>query len=318
MNRIDVYFVVLPGMLLLDLAGAAEAFRIAGNHGGNFVLHFVGPHHEVGSSVGLGINGLQPLPQQLPPNALLVLSGLTDAAEAQHAKELREAVNWLRTVWNHDGHSSLRLMTICSGATLAAAAGLLDGKRCTTHHTLIERLRAAAPRALVEENRVFVIDGSIASSAGITTGIDLALELIAREAGPTTALDVARTMVVWLRRDSTAPQLSPFLQYRNHLHPAVHRVQDAIAADPAKDWSQDELADVACVSARHLARLFKTHTGLGPVDFRQKMQLAQIEPLLRRRDVSLERVAEAGGFGSVRDMRRVWLKQRGESLHRAR
>ena len=318
MNRIDVYFVVLPGMLLLDLAGAAEAFRIAGNHGGNFVLHFVGPHHEVGSSVGLGINGLKPLPQQLPPNALLVLSGLTDAAEAQHAKELREAVNWLRTVWNHDGHSSLRLMTICSGATLAAAAGLLDGKRCTTHHTLIERLRAAAPRALVEENRVFVIDGSIASSAGITTGIDLALELIAREAGPTTALDVARTMVVWLRRDSTAPQLSPFLQYRNHLHPAVHRVQDAIAADPAKDWSQDELADVACVSARHLARLFKTHTGLGPVDFRQKMQLAQIEPLLRRRDVSLERVAEAGGFGSVRDMRRVWLKQRGESLHRAR
>ncbi len=318
MNRIDVYFVVLPGMLLLDLAGAAEAFRIAGNHGGNFVLHFVGPHHEVGSSVGLGINGLKPLPQQLPPNALLVLSGLTDAAEAQHAKELREAVNWLRTVWNHDGHSSLRLMTICSGATLAAAAGLLDGKRCTTHHTLIERLRAAAPRALVEENRVFVIDGSIASSAGITTGIDLALELIAREAGPTTALDVARTMVVWLRRDSTAPQLSPFLQYRNHLHPAVHRVQDAIAADPARDWSQDELADVACVSARHLARLFKTHTGLGPVDFRQKMQLAQIEPLLRRRDVSLERVAEAGGFGSVRDMRRVWLKQRGESLHRAR
>ena len=318
MNRIDVYFVVLPGMLLLDLAGAAEAFRIAGNHGGNFVLHFVGPHHEVGSSVGLGINGLKPLPQQLPPNALLVLSGLTDAAEAQHAKELREAVNWLRTVWNHDGHSSLRLMTICSGATLAAAAGLLDGKRCTTHHTLIERLRAAAPRALVEENRVFVIDGSIASSAGITTGIDLALELIAREAGPTTALDVARTMVVWLRRDSAAPQLSPFLQYRNHLHPAVHRVQDAIAADPAKDWSQDELADVACVSARHLARLFKTHTGLGPVDFRQKMQLAQIEPLLRRRDVSLERVAEAGGFGSVRDMRRVWLKQRGESLHRAR
>jgi len=317
MNRIDVYFVVLPGMLLLDLAGAAEAFRIAGNHGGNFVLHFVGPQHEVGSSVGLGLNGLKPLPQHLPPNALLVLSGLSDAAEASHVKEVRDTVTWLRAAWNHDRCGDLRLMTICSGATLAGAAGLLDGRRCTTHHTLINRLREVAPRALVEENRVFVIDGAIASSAGITTGIDLALELIAREAGPTTALEVARTMVVWLRRDSAAPQLSPFLQYRNHLHPAVHRVQDAIAADPARDWSMGELADVACVSARHLARLFKTHTGVGPVDFRQKMQLAQIEPLLRRPELSLERVAEAGGFGSVRDMRRVWQKQRGESLHRA-
>ncbi|HEY8026386.1 MAG TPA: helix-turn-helix domain-containing protein [Burkholderiaceae bacterium] len=312
MNRTDVYFVVLPGMLLLDLAGAAEAFRIAGNHGGKYALHFVGPAPEAGTSVGLGISHIAPLPAQLPAGALLVLSGLSDGAEARHVNEVRDTVRWLQSAW----HNGLSLMTICSGAMLAAAAGLLDGRRCTTHHTLIDQLRMRAPNALVEENRVFVIDGPIATSAGITTGIDLALELIAQRAGPTTALEVARTMVVWLRRDSGAPQLSPFLQYRNHLHPAVHRVQDAIAANPSRDWSLDELAAVACVSARHLARLFKTHTGLGPVDFRQKMQLAQIEPLLRRRDLSLDRVAEAGGFGSVRDMRRVWLKQRGESLRR--
>lgn len=313
MNRSDVYFVVLPGMLLLDLAGAAEAFRIAGNHGAKYALHFVGPAAEAGTSVGLGISHIASLPAQLPAGALLVLSGLSDDAEARHVTEVRDTVRWLQSVW----HNGLSLMTICSGAMLAAAAGLLDGRRCTTHHTLIDQLRARAPNALVEENRVFVIDGPIATSAGITTGIDLALELIAQRAGPTTALEVARTMVVWLRRDSGAPQLSPFLQYRNHLHPAVHRVQDAIAANPSRDWSLHELAAIACVSARHLARLFKTHTGLGPVDFRQKMQLAQIEPLLRRRDLSLDRVAEAGGFGSVRDMRRVWLKQRGESLCRA-
>jgi transcriptional regulator GlxA family with amidase domain len=93
-------------------------------------------------------------------------------------------------------------------------------------------------------------------------------------------------------------------------------VQDAISANPAKDWSLDELARIACVSSRHLARLFKSHTGLGPVEFRQKMQLAQIEPLMSRHDLSLERIAEAGGFGSARDMRRVWLRQHGEVLRR--
>ncbi len=312
MNRIEVYFVVLPGMMLLDLAGTAEAFRIANNHGGNYVPHFVGPDEEMESSVGLGLSRVEPLPARLPEGALVVLSGLCDAAEARQGKEVRAAAAWLRTSWRVD----LSLMTICSGAMLAATAGLLKGRRCTTHHSLIEQLRRREPGAQIEENRVFVIDGPVATSAGITTGIDLTLELIARQAGPKVAQEVAGTMVVWLRRDSAAPQLSPFLRYRNHFHPAVHRVQDAILADPSKDWSADDLARVACVSTRHLARLFKTHTGLGLVDFRQKMQLAQIEPLMRHHDLSLERIAEAGGFGSVRDMRRVWLRQRGEALHR--
>jgi len=312
MNPIAVYFVALPGVLLLDLAGAAEAFRYAGQHGGNYRLHFIGPAGDVDSSVGLTLNHIEPLPEILPEGALVVLPGLTDVAEAKRDKRVSAVAVWLRAIWRDD----LRLMTICSGALLAATAGLLDGRRCTTHHTLIDQLKKRAPTALVEESRVFVIDGPMATSAGITTGIDLALELIAQYDGPKVALEVARTMVVWLRRDSAAPQLSPFLRYRNHFHPAVHRVQDAISANPAKDWSLDELARIACVSSRHLARLFKSHTGLGPVEFRQKMQLAQIEPLMSRHDLSLERIAEAGGFGSARDMRRVWLRQHGEVLRR--
>jgi transcriptional regulator GlxA family with amidase domain len=307
-----VYFVILPGVLLLDLAGAAESFRYAGQHGGDYALHFVGMGDDVETSIGLNIHSIEPLPDALPSDSLVVVAGLTDAAEARGDPRVARTASWLRSIWRDDLH----LMTICSGALLAAAAGLLDGRRCTTHHTLIDQLRRRAPKALVEENRVFVVDGPIATSAGITTGIDLALELIARRDGAKVALEVTRTMVVWLRRDSAAPQLSPFLCYRNHFHPAVHRVQDAISADPAKDWSVEELARVACVSPRHLTRLFKSHTGLGPVEFRQKMQLAQIEPLLARSDMSLERIAEAGGFGSARDMRRVWLRQHGEALRR--
>jgi transcriptional regulator GlxA family with amidase domain len=308
----EIFFVVLPGVLLLDLAGVAEAFRYAGQHGGDYLSHFVGPADSLTCSVGLEMCRIDPLPDKLPHGALVVLAGLTDAAEAKRDVRVQQTAEWLRAMWRDD----LNVMTVCSGALLAASAGLLDGRRCTTHHTLIDQLRQRAPYAVVEESRVFVVDGPIATSAGITTGIDLALELISRRDGPRVALEVARTMVVWLRRDSGTPQLSPFLRYRNHFHPAVHRVQDAIAGDPARAWSLDELASVGCVSSRHLARLFKTHTGLRPVEFRQKMQLAQIEPLLARHDLSLERIAEAGGFGSARDMRRVWLQQHGEALHR--
>lgn len=308
-----VYVVLLPGFLLLDLAGPAEALRIASQHGADFALHYVGPVSAPASSLGLALQAVEPLPAQLPDNAWLLIPGILSAHFDLDSPALRQTIAWLRA----QARPGIRLITICSAAIIAGAAGLMDGRRCTTHHSLLDKLRTLAPKARAEENRVFVLDGDIASSAGITTGIDLALELIGQQCGPRIALDVAREMVVWLRRDGDAPQLSPFLAHRNHLHPAVHRVQDAIAADPVRDWPVDELARIACVSPRHLARLFKAHTGIGPVDYRQRLQLAQVDSLLGHRDWSMERIAEAGGFGSARDMRRVWLKQRGAPLHRA-
>ena len=111
-----------------------------------------------------------------------------------------------------------RLVTICSGALLAARAGLLGRRRCTTHHELLPPLRALAPQAQVIDNRVFVVDGPLASSAGITAGIDLALHLIAEECGEALAASVAEDMVVYLRRSPRDPELSPFLMHRRHLH----------------------------------------------------------------------------------------------------
>lgn len=309
-----VYFLLLPGFLVLDFAGPAEALRIAQREGADFSLHYCSPVAAPVSSLGLAQTGLQPLPDSLPSGAWLLIPGLASALADEHSPASRRLIDWLRQHWRPD----LQLITICSAALLAGAAGLLDGRRCTTHHSLQARLRALAPAARVEEERIFVLDGNIASSAGITTGIDLALELIARHSGPQLALAVAREMVVWQRRDSSSPQHSPFLAYRSHLHPAVHRVQDAVAADPAAAWSLDRLAAIACVSPRHLARLFRQHAGLAPLDYRQRLQLAHIEPLLGQREHSLERIAEAGGFSSARDLRRVWLRQRGSALHRPR
>ena len=124
--------------------------------------------------------------------------------------------------------------SICSGALLAARAGLLDGKTCTTHHGSIAELRELAPLARVEEDRLFVIDGDRLSSAGVTSGVDLMLHVVAELAGPAVAVSVARYLVVYMRRGGADSALA-VARGADHIHPAIHRVQDAIAAEPARD-----------------------------------------------------------------------------------
>ena len=190
-----------------------------------------------------------------------------------------------------------RLLTICSGTLLAARAGLLANRRCTTHHELLRALRVLAPQAQVVDNRVFVVDGPLASSAGITAGVDLALHLIADECGEALASGVAEDMVVYLRRSPRDPEQSPFLAHRRHLHAAVHRVQDAAGAEPQRNWDMAALAAVGHVTERHLLRLFIGHTGVSPLRYLQSIRL-------ERARQSLERGAVADPTGNPRPPRR--------------
>jgi transcriptional regulator GlxA family with amidase domain len=160
----------------------------------------------------------------------------------------------------------------------------------------------------VQENRVFVEDGPLLTSAGITTGIDLALYLIERHAGAELAARVARRLVVYLRRSGHDEQLSPWLAHRNHLHPAVHRAQDAMAQEPERSWTLAELAERAHVSTRHLTRLFAEHAGVGVLAYQQQLRIARARELLAGGRLSVERVAELSGFSSARDFRRVWQR----------
>jgi transcriptional regulator GlxA family with amidase domain len=299
-----VWFVLTPNVLMLDYAGPAETLRMAAEMGGQLVVHTCAPVPRLRTSLGVELAGLAALPAHLPPRSLVIVAGNSHEAEDYARPEAHAVVSWLRRAPQPD----TRVASICSGALLLAAAGLLDGRHCTTHHSLIEELRAAAPTAKVEENRVFVEDGPVLTSAGITTGIDLALYLIERHAGAELAARVARRQVVYQRRSGNDPQLSAWLDHRNHLHPAVHRVQDAIAQDPARSWSLEELAGQAHVSARHLTRLFAEHAGIGVVGYQQGLRIARARELLADRQLSVERVAELAGFASARDFRRVWRR----------
>ena len=272
---VSVLFVLLPDSLVLDWAGPAEALRIANQlltaQGlpPAFSLGFVSPDHHAVSSVGLNLSHLAPLPElagtpQTPVWVVLVgMCGNTINVQTPAAQAL---LHWLRGLRLASGQ--LELVTVCAGAVLAAHAGLLAGHRVTTHHHHLQELQQVDPACHVIANRVFVEDTPVYSSAGVTTGIDLMLHRISALCGPVIAAQVAQTMVLALRRGPGDPELSPFLAHRNHLHSAVHRVQDAISQQPARSWnvSRDPLhnsgEDVAAGSGWDARRLFAVNSWL--------------------------------------------------------
>lgn len=303
-----VCFVLLPDSLVLDWAGPAEALRIANQllagrgEAARFELRFIGPRPEPMTSVGIGLSGVAPLPSKLPDPSWVVLVGMPGRFSPRRAGAA-ETIRWLGRL--APGRDGLRLVTICAGALLAAHAGLLSGRRVTTHHEHLDELRDLAAGCEVIANRVFVLDDPVASSAGITTGIDLALHLIAQECGGPIASQVAQTMVVALRRGPRDPELSPFLAHRNHMHAALHRVQDAIGGEPQADWSVPRMAEVAHTSPRHLTRIFLDHAGTAPLAYLRRIRLAVARAALQSGH-SVGQAAELAGFSSDTQLRRTW------------
>jgi transcriptional regulator GlxA family with amidase domain len=311
-----LFFALLPECLLLDVAEVAEAFRIANREvRDSYSLEFVAPLTSVRSSVGLQLQDLQPLPRQVPDQSIIVVTGVTTAGLDLQSNATRKLCAWLATAMQNE---SVTLMSVCAGALFAAQAGLLRGVQCTTHHDHIEELASIEAGAVVHADRIFVEDGRIFTSAGVTAGLDLALHFIGKDLGHRVAASVARTLVVYHRRSGSDPALSPWVMHRNHIHPAVHRVQEAVSKEPAADWTSERLAKVACMSSRNLARLFSEHAACSPLDYVQRMRVALARELIAQSRLDLERVAERSGFSSAHHLRRVWRRWESQSptMHR--
>jgi transcriptional regulator GlxA family with amidase domain len=325
-DLIDVLFVISPHSLLLDVAGPAEAFRLANLNREmlglppRFRLRFAGPTPSLRTSVGLTLAELEPLPLRLDSPTWVVLAGQPNAHVNHVTPSIIATAQWLNRTLHHrllDPDTAYRLVTVCSGALLAARAGLLANRRCTTHHDVLDTLRVLAREAQVVDNRVFVVDGPVSSSAGVTAGIDLALHLIALECGEAVSSSIASDMVVYVRRSSRDPELSPFLGRRRHTHSAVHKVQDAISAEPERDWDMAALASVGHVTERHLLRLFVDHAGASPMQCLQAIRLERARQSLEH-GASVTDAAETSGFRSSLNLRRAWSRQWGGSPRDAR
>jgi transcriptional regulator GlxA family with amidase domain len=316
--------VLPPRALLLDVAGPLEVLRMANRlqKTVRFDVQYVGPSRSVFSSIGIALADIQSLPNTLSDHAMVMLGGSVDPGTQLGAQRSIDddnvdetaIVEWLRVTIRPEH----RLILICSGALLAGRAGLLDGRACTTHHECCAELAALAPKAKVLENRLYVVDGERYSSAGVTAGVDLMLHMVSQLIDHACAAAIARYLVVYLRRSGADPQLSPWLEGRNHIHPAVHRVQDAMAADPAKPWTLRRLARIAGASSRHLSRLFHHHAGMSITDYRNRLRVALARELLSQSQLDMERVAERSGFASTRQLRRAWSRQYPTSPRQAR
>lgn len=301
-----IYMILPPSVLLLDMAGPLEVLRIAQQLGAPFSLHVVAPTATVTTSLGIQIAGLEPLPGKLRPDDLVIIPGVLNET-VYHGKVCREIVEFLKTVFDPAYH---QIMSICSGAFLLGQAGLLNGRACTTHHVLTAELSTQFPLAKVVCDRVFVEDGRLLTSAGITAGLDVTLYWLAQHYGAPLAQNIARHMNIYFRRSPNDPALSPWLVGRNHVHAAIHKVQDLISFDASAAHTMDDLAQIAYLSPRHLSRIFKQHTGMTVHDYQIALKHVLFDQW-RTAGYAQEKAALAAGFSSAQAWRRSHRKMDG-------
>ena len=268
---------------MLDLAGPLQAFSEAKR----YRTRLCATRERIRSHQGVVFADLEPLPE-VSAESLVVVPGMPYAATEQIE---RRVTKWLAQAAESGAH----IASVCTGAFALGEAGLLDGRRCTTHWSRTKELARRFRKARVLEDRLFVTDGNITTSAGIASGIDMALALIEQMDGPLVAAEVAREMVVYLRRDGSQEQESVYLDFRTHLHPGVHRVQDWIVRNPARRATLLDLADVAGMSSRSLTRTFRRATGISVHEFSTRVRVELAKTLLHEPSLTMESVARASG-----------------------
>jgi transcriptional regulator GlxA family with amidase domain len=300
-----VVIVVFDGVKLLDAAGPAEVFAEANRFGANYQLRIASVDgRDVTTSIGTGFAVTERIASIESVDTVLVAGGdgligrpidpaLVDAVRALPSR-------------------TRRLASICTGSFILAKAGLLNGRRATTHWRHARLLARAFPDVSVESDSIFVRDGQIFTSAGVSAGIDLALALVEDDHGTELVRDVARSLVVYLKRAGGQSQFSVLVEADPPPQSGLRAVVDGIAADPAADHSVKSLAAQASVSTRQLTRLFQAELGTTPARY---VEMVRIDAARAALDDgrSVSETARLAGFGSAETLRRVFVNELGVS-----
>ena len=300
---------VYPGVQALDLSGPLELFarttrilRDEGRPHPGYALTVVGTDGDpIAASSGfrfLADATFRSLRGEV--DTLLVVGGVGIDALLGEAAILR----WLRQMAGR----VRRIGSVCTGAFLLAEAGLLDGRAATTHWSRAAELKRRYPRVRVEEDRIWVRDGNVYTSAGVSAGMDLALALIEEDLGADVALAVARAMVMYLRRPGDQSQYSAPLRLQAAGTPSVRELVAWAAEHPERDLSVPALAKRVGKSPRHLTRVFRKELGVAPAEAVEQIRLEAARRALQQSPVSLEEVAARCGFGSAEVLRRAFLR----------
>lgn len=277
----NIYLIHLPGTHPLDIIGPAQLFYECIEYGADLDLHFVSStqNEELTSSIGLGFSKLTPYKQfDLSTGDIIVVPGIEFSlfTDAVFQNECQDFYAWL----NRQHEQKATIVSVCTGAFVLAEAGLLNGLQATTHWKSFDVFEKKYPEIELVQNRLFVENELIYTSAGMLSGIDLCLYLVEKEYGTKFAIDIAKEIVIYFRRTETDPQLSIFLQYRNHLDTRIHDAQDFVADNLGISFTSETVADHVNMSNRNFTRLFKKTTGITLGDYLTKLRIERSIQLL--------------------------------------
>lgn len=309
-----VVVTVFAGIDAVDVAGPAEVFAMA-----NLALPPGAPRYDVRVVAGRReavptFSGLRLHVDQSfrdlreRPDTIVVTGRVDVSPEGRPVSVLDEAVvDWLR----ERGSAAGRVAAVCAGAHIAAAAGLLDGHRATTHWGTAAQLAAEHPLVEVDDDPIFIRSGRMWTSAGITASMDLALALVGEDHGDDIALKVAQLMVMYVQRPGGQSQFSAALSVPVGSRPDLAELRRWICSHLNEDLSVPALARRMAVTPRHLARVFHADVGLTPGEFVERMRIEYARRLLERTDLTPERVASESGLGSVETLYRLFRSRLG-------
>ncbi len=297
-----------PGAQSLDLVGPLEVFSMANRSGDPGAYEVILASEDGGEIIcnsGLRLGGavaVADLPDEI--DTVLVSGGDDDA--------VRRAREGALPAWLAGRQSQARRVgSVCSGSFVLAAAGLLDGRRATTHWGFCDEFRAFRPAVRLEPDAIFVADPPFYTSAGVTAGIDLCLALVEADLGAEVALTVARNLVLFLRRAGGQTQYSSALTVRTTATSRLRTLIAEVSGEPRGDLSLPRLASRSVMSERTFSRVFKKETGVSPGAFVEAARVDRAKALLESSDWTLDRVAERAGFGNVSGLHRAFQKRLG-------
>lgn len=280
-DTIRAFFLIPPEVQLLDITGPAHLFYEANTYGAKIKMHYLSLDKslEISSSAGISLGKLEPFENfQLTKNDFLFIPGLE--SHLFYAKDFTNKHQGF-FIWLKKQHQNkAKICSVCTGAYLLAFAGLLDDKNCTTHWKYSSDFQNRFPKAKLLSDRLFVKDNNLYSSAGVSSGIDLSLYLLEELYGPIFATKIAKEVVIYFRRTEKDPQLSVFLEYRNHLENRIHKVQDTLTQNLSKKPEIEALAESVHMSPRNLTRLFKKTTGITIGNYLDKLRVELAVQLL--------------------------------------
>ncbi|MFE4621912.1 GlxA family transcriptional regulator [Streptomyces mirabilis] len=298
-----VLVVLFDDVQSLDVTGPVEVFAGAeAFRAGSYRIHTASlDGAPVRTTSGLTLVPDHTLADAPAPHTLLVPGG-----RGTRRPDPR-LTDWLRA----HGPRAERLVSVCTGAIRLAEAGLLDGRRATTHWAYCDKLARDHPAVEVDPDPIYVRDGQVSTSAGVTSGIDLALALVEEDLGREAALTVARHLVVFLRRPGNQAQFSAQLAAQTARREPLREVQQWITEHPGDDLSVESLAVRARLSPRHFARAFQTETGMTPGRYVDRVRLEHARRLLEDTADGVEGISRACGYGTPEAMRRAFVKTLG-------